>query len=107
MGRVDRDFQGRASRQQRTVTNAPVDAVQVGLPDSRCNLTARVTRVLGHSQSIKAAEAERCQLTVLFCDLIGSIVLTLRVIDSAELAQAVTDELRRRLTGIVPPGRVP
>jgi general secretion pathway protein D len=35
------------------------------------------------------------------------VLLTPRVIDSAERAQAVTDELRRRLTGIVPPGRVP
>ena len=35
------------------------------------------------------------------------VLLTPRVIDSAERAQAVTDELRRRLTGIVPPGRLP
>jgi general secretion pathway protein D len=35
------------------------------------------------------------------------VLLTPRVIDSAERAQAVTDELRRRLTGILPPGRVP
>jgi general secretion pathway protein D len=35
------------------------------------------------------------------------VLLTPRVIDSAERAQAVTDELRRRLTGLVPPGRVP
>jgi general secretion pathway protein D len=35
------------------------------------------------------------------------VLLTPRVIDSPERAQAVTDELRRRLTGILPPGRVP
>ena len=35
------------------------------------------------------------------------VLLTPRVIDSAERAQAVTDELRRRLTGLVPPGRLP
>jgi general secretion pathway protein D len=35
------------------------------------------------------------------------VLLTPRVIDSAERAQTVTDELRRRLTGIMPPGRVP
>jgi general secretion pathway protein D len=35
------------------------------------------------------------------------VLLTPRVIDSAARAQAVTDELRRRLTGIVPPGRLP
>jgi general secretion pathway protein D len=35
------------------------------------------------------------------------VLLTPHVIDSPERAQAVTDELRRRLTGILPPGRIP
>ena len=35
------------------------------------------------------------------------VLLTPRVIDSPERAQAVTDEIRRRLTGIMAPGRVP
>jgi general secretion pathway protein D len=35
------------------------------------------------------------------------VLLTPRVIDSPERAQAVTDEIRRRLTGIMSPGRVP
>jgi general secretion pathway protein D len=35
------------------------------------------------------------------------VLLTPRVIDSPERAQAVTDEIRRRLTGIIAPGRVP
>jgi general secretion pathway protein D len=35
------------------------------------------------------------------------VLLTPRVIDSPERAQAVTDEIRRRLTGIATPGRVP
>jgi general secretion pathway protein D len=35
------------------------------------------------------------------------VLLTPRVIDSPERAQAVTEELRRRLSGITAPGRVP
>ena len=35
------------------------------------------------------------------------VLLTPRVIDSPERAQAVTDEIRRRLTGIMAPGGVP
>jgi general secretion pathway protein D len=35
------------------------------------------------------------------------VLLTPRVIDSPERAQAVTEEIRRRLTGIMSPGRVP
>jgi general secretion pathway protein D len=35
------------------------------------------------------------------------VLLTPRVIDSPERAQAVTEEIRRRLTGLMAPGRVP
>jgi general secretion pathway protein D len=35
------------------------------------------------------------------------VLLTPRVIDSPERAQAVTEEIRRRITGIMPPARMP
>jgi general secretion pathway protein D len=54
--------------------------------------------IIGVLFSTRANNAARTELLVL---------LTPRVIDSAERAQTVTDELRRRLTGILPPGRVP
>jgi general secretion pathway protein D len=54
--------------------------------------------IIGVLFSTRSTADDRTELLVL---------LTPRVIDSPERAQAVTDEIRRRLTGIMSPGRVP